>query len=315
MRVLFAGTPAIAVPSLKAITNKFPIVGVLTAPDKVSGRGQRLTAPAVKTAAEEMELTVLQPQRLDEAFRTTLGSLNPDILVTFAYGKIFGPKFLRLFPLGGINLHPSALPLYRGPSPLTAAILAGDSDIVLTIQKIALEMDSGDILRRKPWTISRYETTGSLMEKTAELAAEELTIVLDQISSGPVNGYPQDSAKATYCRKIMKEDGRIDWGRSAIDIERMVRAYQPWPKAQTNFLSLKLFLLESHLVDTDSLASFPAPPGAVLGVDKPHGILIQTGDGVLGVTRIQAAGRKPMDSRSFLNGMELEVGMRWGVEE
>ncbi len=313
MRILFAGTPDIAVPSLRSIASEFAVVGVLTAPDTATGRGRQLRAPAIKTAAQEIGLTVLQPPLLDAAARAAVESLKPDLLATFAYGKIFGPKFLSLFPLGGINMHPSALPLYRGPSPLTAAILAGDTMTALTVQRIALKMDSGDILRQSPLSINPYETTGSLMEKAARLAADEMTAVIEQLGSSSLKGHPQDPSMVTYCSKILKEDGLIDWRRPAMEIERMVRAYQPWPKAQTVFLDQKLFVLESRLFPADSPGEH-IDPGTVLGVDKSHGILIQTGDGILSVTQLQAAAKKSMHFRSFLNGVSIKAGMRWGQE-
>ncbi len=314
MRILFAGTSEIAIPSLRAIASKFSVVGVLTAPDKATGRGRRLRAPAVKTEAQEIGLTVLQPPLLDAITRASIESLKPDMLVTFAYGKIFGPKFLSLFPLDRINMHPSALPRYRGPSPLTAAILAGDTMTALTVQRIALKMDSGDILRQRPLPISPYETTGSLMEKAARLAADELTTVIEQLGTGSLKGNPQDPSMVTYCHKILKEDGNIDWRCPAVEIERMVRAYQPWPKAQTVFLDQKLFILESQLFPLDSSSEY-TDPGTVLDVDKSHGILIKTGDGVLGVTQLQAAAKKSMHFRSFLNGVSIKAGMKWGQEK
>lgn len=314
MKILFAGTPNIAVPSLRAIADRYTVAGVLTAQDKAAGRGRRLTPSAVKAAAEELGLPVLQPPRLGKEARDAAAALKPDLLVVFAYGRIFGPKFLELFPSGAINMHPSALPRFRGPSPLTAAILAGDEEIALTVQTVALEMDAGDILRQTPFALKGDETTGLLEERVARQAADELTACIGDLESGAAVGRPQDSAAATYCRRVTKDDGRIDWRRSAREIERMVRAYQPWPKARTHFRGQSLAILQAHHASAESRRDM-SMPGAVLGVDKCRGILIQTGSGVLGVTRLQAAAKMPMDFRAFSNGAKIEAGMRWGGDK
>ncbi len=311
MRILFAGSPYIAVPSLQSIASQFTVAGVLTAPDKISGRGRRLTPPAVKIAAEELGLSILQPARVNEEARNTILKLKPDLLVVFAYGRIFGPKFLNIFPMGGINMHPSALPQFRGPSPLTAAILAGNDETALTVQRLALKLDSGDILRQTPLRLSPSETTGSLEEKVARQAGDELLTVLKSIQSSTVEGYAQNHESATYCHLVTRDSGRIDWKQNAVDIERMVRAYYPWPKARTKFADRSLAILESNVVIAGGRDDSPIP-GTVLSVDKSHGILVQTGNGILGVTRLQAESRKPMGFEAFLNGVRNKTGMLWG---
>jgi len=310
MKILFAGTPEIAVPSLQALAAEFSLVGVLTGPDKVSGRGRRQTPPPVKTAAAELGLTVLQPSRLGSDARRETQKLGADLLVVFAYGRIFGPRFLSLFPMGGINMHPSSLPLYRGPSPLTAAILDGVDRTALTVQRVALEMDAGDILRQSPLTLDGTETTGSLTDTVAQAAPPELAAVVRDIESGTVRARPQEHENATYCRLTEKADGDIDWKRPAVVIERMVRAYQPWPKARTSLNGEVLVILGSETADEANADS--KEPGTVVGVDKSRGILIQTGEGLLALTRLQLASRKPLDFRSFLNGAELKIGMKLG---
>lgn len=310
MKILFAGTPQIAVPSLQALAAEFSIVGVLTAPDKVSGRGRRQTPPAVKSAAAELGLTVLQPSRLGLDARREAEKLGADLLVVFAYGRIFGPRFLSLFPHGGINMHPSALPLYRGPSPLTAAILDGVHRTALTVQRVAPEMDAGDILRQSPLVLDGTETTGSLTDIVSRAAPRELGAVIRDIDTGTARPRPQDPDRATYCRLTEKADGVLDWTRPAVVIERMVRAYQPWPKAQTTLNGEGLVILGSETAE-DAYAD-TEEPGTVVGVDKSRGILIQTGEGLLALTRLQLASRKPLDFRSFLNGADLEIGMKLG---
>ena len=318
MRILFAGTPRIAVPSLKVIDRLFTVVGVLTAPDRPAGRRSRAVPSAVKLCADELGLPVLQPASLGTEAREQAASLQAELLVVFAYGRIFGPRFLALFPKGGINMHPSALPLYRGPSPLTAALLAGDECTALTVQRIALEMDAGDILSQTPLPIAAGETSGSLGGKAAEAAAGELADVISRLASGSAEGKPQDHARATYCRAVKKEDGRIEWGRPARNIERMIRAYQPWPRAFTTLGERRLILLESEVfsgrIDPSGIGGGgeSVRPGVCVGVDSSCGILIQTGGGILAVSRIQSASRAAMDFRSFLNGAEISNGTRLG---
>jgi len=309
MKVLFAGTPEIAVPSLEALAAEFDIVGVLTAPDKVSGRGRKINPPAVKQKALELGLHVLQPLTLNAEARETVRKTGADLLVVFAYGRIFGPKFLNLFSLGGINMHPSALPRYRGPSPITAAILSGENSTALTVQRIVLEMDAGDIISQRDYPLDGTETTASLTEGVARAAAPELVQAVEMISRGAVAAVPQDSSRATYCRIILKEDGIIDWNMPAGQIEKMVRAYIPWPKTRTTLNSETLVVLESSVIENTGASETDfRTPGEVLGVDKSRGILIQTGSGILALRRLQLASRKALDFRSFLNGVKLEPG-------
>ncbi len=391
MRILFAGTPEIAVPSLETLAAAHNVAAVLTSPDKVSGRGRKITPPPVKVKAQELGLPVLQPERLGAEARKEASRLNCELLVVFAYGRIFGPKFLALFPRGGINMHPSALPLYRGPSPITEVILRGDRRTALTVQRLALEMDAGDILRSRPYPLTGRETTGSLTADIAIEAAKELKEAVDDLEAGRVEGRPQDSSAATYCSLVQKNDGIIDWSKTAEEIDRMVRAYNPWPKTRTFWKGEPLVILEAAPVGVpeqesvgvpeqepvdvpgkgsvevpeqepvsvpgkgsvgvpqtapvadkkaaSALSGAPLPgsgallpgsgaplpgsgaplpgsavplPGEVLGVDKLHGILIQTGNGVLGVTRLQPASRKPLDFRSFMNGFSMGAGTLLG---
>ncbi|MCG8452172.1 MAG: methionyl-tRNA formyltransferase [Spirochaetales bacterium] len=309
MRILFAGTPDIAVPSLQALAAQFEVVGVLTAPDRKAGRGRSLQPSPVKACALELGLSVLQPPRLGAQAREEAATLQADLLVVFAYGRIFGPKFLSLFPQGAINMHPSALPQFRGPSPISAALLAGLETTALTVQDVALEMDSGDILAQDPFLILPEDTTASLTLRVAQEAAPVLCRVVGQFVEGTAVRQPQNHEEATYCHLVKKEDGLVDWNSSAAEIERCIRAYSPWPKARTPFAGGDLALLEAQVLPAQKTED---APGTVLGVDNSLGILIQTGDGVLAVTRLQAPARKPLGFREFLNGLDLEAGTRLG---
>lgn len=306
MRVLFAGSPALAIPSFDAVAEHHDVVAVLTNPDSVSGRGRKALPTAVKERALERGLPVLQPLRLNREARTNVAAYEPEILVVVAFSKIFGPKFLGLFPHGGVNVHPSLLPAYRGPSPIPTAILNGDRRTGVTIQTIGLEMDAGDVLIQQEIPIGPNMRTPELTEQAASLGAELLVQALADIEGGTSRPVPQDHSKATYCSIITKQDGRVRWDRSAAEIERMVRAYDPWPGTYTFYRGKRLNLLEASVRSDKGHQG--AVPGTVLGVDKGCGILIQTRDGVLCVHRLQLQAKKPLDWKTFLNGVRDFVG-------
>jgi len=302
MKLLFAGTPEIAVPSLESLVTAGYRVDV----DAASGRGGKVSPSPVKTKALELGLVVHQPARLDASARLLFEG-RFDLLVSFAYGRIFGPLFLGLFPQGGVNVHPSLLPRWRGPSPLSAAILAGDAQTGICVQRLAEKMDCGDVLVRLLRPLDGTETMGSLSGWAATAAAPLLLQALDAIRSGKGKGISQDESEATYCNLISKEDGRLDWSLSAAHLDAQIRAMDPWPGAFTGWNGQRLTLrrssvLPGRLVETNGTVS----------VDKSKGILIQTGDGLLTVRELQMPGRKSMDFRSFLNGNPALVGSRLG---
>ena len=316
MRILFAGTPALAVPSLEKAAHAHEVVAVLTSPDQPSGRGRATACPPVKEAASRLGLRVVQPQKLDAAFLEEVRALAPDLLVVAAFGKIFRKSLLDLFPLGGINVHPSLLPRHRGPSPISAAILAGDRETGVTIQKIALKFDTGDIYAQEPYPLKGDETTGTLTAALAALGAQVLEAVLAGLAAGrPPSARAQDEAVATYSHTIAKEDGVIRWEEPAVVIERKVRAFDPWPRASTRRGVETILVLKSHVYpatlgqDQDR----PEMPGGVLGADGDHGLLVRTGAGILAIERLQRQFRKPTDWRSFLNGQPDIVGARLGA--
>jgi methionyl-tRNA formyltransferase len=312
VRVLFAGTPEIAVPSLDALAGSpHEIVGVLTAVDRPTGRGRRTAAGPVKERAVSLGLPILQPDRLGSEIRRAVGELKPDLLVCVAYGRIFGPKFLSLFELGGINLHPSLLPKYRGPAPIPAAILGGDTQTGVTIQALALEMDAGDILAQKSVMLSGTETTETLTTHLSGIGAQMLVGVVQSLADGTVTSRPQNAADATSTGLISKADGEIDWTSPADVIERSVRAFYPWPLAFTTFKGQRLNILESTSISVGDESPETAPdggPGTVVRVDTERGILVETGNGKLALTRLQLQSRKALSFTSFQNGVHDFVG-------
>ena len=313
MRIIFAGSPPLALPSLYRAAEEHQICAVLTQPDRVAGRGKRLHQSPVKRGALDLGLQVLQPDRLGSASREAVKALDPELLVAVAYGRIFGPKFLEIFPRGGINLHPSLLPAFRGTSPIQAVILAGEPFSGVTIQRLALEMDSGDVLLQKKIDLDGSETAGSLTDTLSHIGAELLGETLEVIQKNSEHGLAQDHDAATYCKLIRKEDGKIDWKSGASDIERTIRAYNPWPTAFTKYGGKQLSILRASVSGLQPTGR-DRVPGKVVGVDKEEGILIQTGTQVLAVQEVRPQARKNLEWRSFMNGARDFVGAVLGDE-
>ena len=323
MRILFAGSPAIAVPALETLAalcggeECFVLSGLLTNPDSSKGRGNKPPEPTDCAAAMKKiasNIPVLKPEKLDSAARDQVAALKPDLLVSFAYGKIFGPKFLGLFPCGGINIHPSLLPRYRGPTPLPAAIINQETETGITIQKLAAEMDSGDILIQETVPLNGRETTASLSEIMAEKAARLLPAVLRGIAGKTLQAREQDHSAASYCFLIEKNDGIIDWNQSAAEIDARIRAYNPWPLSRTMHGETELLIHAAEIGEEGGGSGKPldCSPGQVLGKDDKKGILIKTGDGILAVKMLQYRTKKVLEWKSFLNGTRNFIGTRLG---
>jgi methionyl-tRNA formyltransferase len=319
MRILFAASPSIAVPALEAVfkMEDAVTVGVLTNPDTPRGRNSAAVPTDIGAVAEiktknagtgGKDFPILKPLKLDSAARRQAAQLNPDLLVSFAYGKIFGPKFLSLFPLGGINVHPSLLPKYRGPTPVQAAILNRGSITGITVQRLAAEMDSGDILAQETVKLTGRETTAALSEIMAEKAASILPAVIRDIAAGIITGTAQNHSEASYCRLLKREDGLIGWSKSALQLDAEVRAFNPWPLSWTIHNKRALFILEAEAFEGGKSAE----AGLVLGIDKESGILIQTGEGILAVRKLQYQTKKALVWRDFLNGARDFTGSKLG---
>lgn len=310
MKILFAGTPSIAVPSLETLIKGFSAAGVLTNPDKVSGRGKIRENSPVKECALKYGLKVFQPEHLDSAFISEIKKENFDTLVTFAYGKIFKEDFLSLFKLGAFNIHPSLLPLHRGASPLNAAILKGDRETGITIQKIFLKTDSGDIGLQYAFPLNGTETLSDLCKTVSLKSAELIGKFMRLFEAGSVGYIPQDDEKATYCHMIKKEDGIINWNESASSIERKIRAYSPWPGCRTSWKGRNILITKASLYAENPES--PQKAGFVSGTDRERGILIQTGKGVLAAEKLKPETKNEMDWKSFLNGTKNFIGTTLG---
>lgn len=307
MRVLFAGTPGFAVPSLTALADRFEVRGVLTAPDRPAGRGRRIVPSPVRDRADRLGLPVFAPARLDDAAVRRIAGVGAELLAVAAYGVIFPQRVLDLFPRGAVNVHPSLLPRHRGPAPIPAAILAGDRQTGVTIQRMVRRTDAGPIMGRRVHPLDGTETSGRLTGALAAAGAELLVEVLSRLAGGPVEETPQAEEHATCCAKVRAADGRIDWRRhDAAAVERMVRAYDPWPRAHCLLDGRRLNLLAARAFAEPS----GGPPGQVAGVDAELGILIRTARGALGVTALQLQSRRALDWKAFANGYAGLAGMR-----
>jgi methionyl-tRNA formyltransferase len=312
MRILFAGTPEIALPALESLSQEGYVAAVLTSPDAPRGRGRSLHPSPVKALALDMNLPVFTPRHLGREAREVISETGADLLAVVAYGKIFGPRFLGLFPAGGINLHPSLLPRHRGPAPLPFTILEGDSQWGLSIQKIALEMDAGDILLQKSFPLRGTESAGELAVLAAEEGAKAMLETVRTIEEGTDNPLPQNHRDATYSRLLIKDDGLIDWSQPAFRIDRMIRAFNPWPGAYTSFQKQTLTIWEASPVEENSRLH----AGTVALVDRKRGILVQTGEGLLAVKSLQLQGKKRLPWQSFVNGIRgIEGSILGGTNE
>ncbi len=307
MKILFAGTPEIAVPSLIALSEQFEIAAVLTNPDRATGRGRKIVFSPVKEAALELGIKILQPEKLDDLFCKEVEELNVDLLAVIAFGRIFRKNFLDLFPMGGINLHPSLLPLYRGPSPLSAVIKNGERKTGISVQKLALKMDSGDIIVQPELILDGTETTGTLTEKVAYLGAPLMVEAVNKLKDNKKTGTPQDESNATFCKLTQKCEGLINWDKNAVEIEREIRAFSPWPGSYTFYGDKKLNILEA-LLYKGPLSEKSAPSGSVIALEKKEGIIIKAGNEYLAVKKLQLQSKKTMDYKSFINGNRDFIG-------
>ena len=309
VRIIFMGTPEFAVPSLTALHNHAPeqgweLVAVVTQPDRPAGRGKKVVASPVKEQAERYGLPVLQPTsfRKQPDAVAALAALAPDLLVVAAYGLILPRAVLALPTHGAINVHASLLPAYRGASPIAAAILDGLGTTGVSIMLMDQGMDTGPVLAQAKQAIRSGDTTASLSERLASQGAELLVMTLPRWLAGEVTPIPQDQlpSEVSLCKLIKKEDGQIDWNQPATFIERMTRAYAPWPSAYTTWRG------EPFKIWKAAVREGAAAPGHV--VATPEGPAVGTGAGLLVLHTVQPAGKRALDIRSFLNGALDFVG-------
>jgi methionyl-tRNA formyltransferase len=300
MNVVFMGSPEFAIPSLNALSAKHDIelVGIFTQPDRPAGRGRKIRSSPVKLRCNELGVSIYQPDSLKSPENIPiLQSLNPELVVVAAYGLILPQTLLDLPKFGSINVHASLLPRWRGAAPIQAAIHAGDSDTGVTIMKMGPGLDTGPILSQRRISILSSDTGGLLSERLADLGAELLLETISGYISGKIQPYEQDGKKATYAPLLKKSDGQLDFLRPAIDLERQIRAFDPWP---TSFFEWGNKRIRIHKADALSDDTFE--PGVVGKIDdKPA---IGANPGTLLLQIVQPAGRNEMPGEDFLRGAE-----------
>lgn len=310
-RIVFFGTPEFAVPTLEALVKGgFNVVAVVTQTDKPVGRGLKMEAPAVKVKAQELGLKVWQPETLKSGVQpkgwpTTLSRglqlLKPDLGIAVAYGKIIPKQIIDLFPRGILNIHPSLLPKYRGPSPIQATILSGDTETGVTIMLLDEEVDHGAIVASSVQRLGSRATGGELSVVLAQLGAKLLIKTLPQWLNAKITSQPQEHTKATYTKLLTREDGRIDWHKSAEYIERMVRAYDPWPGTWTRYKDTRLKILRVSLLHSTIGCASNATPGFVWKTDDER-LAINCNPGSLTFDLVQSENKKPIGGQDFLHG-------------
>ncbi|HEV7609174.1 MAG TPA: methionyl-tRNA formyltransferase [Steroidobacteraceae bacterium] len=311
LRIAFAGTPQFALPALRGLlASRHSVVGVLTQPDRPAGRGQHLRASPVKLlAATVTGLPVAQPATLKtEESRADLARWAPDVLVVVAYGLILPPAVLAMPRLGCVNIHGSLLPRWRGAAPIQRALLAGDAETGVTIMQLDAGLDTGPILLDRHAPIGARDTAGDLHDALAELGAAALIEALDGLAAGTIKARPQPADGVSYAPKLEKSEAPLDWSASAIRLDRQVRAFNPWPIAETSFAGESLRVLQARVAET---ANVDAAPGTLLGV-ADDGLHVACGEGVLAVRELQRAGKRPVSARDFANAVRL-AGMRFGT--
>lgn len=318
LRILFAGTPELAVPTLSALLQAqdhgdmglpLEVVGVYTQPDRPAGRGRQLQASPVKQLALARGLPVVQPEspKRDPAAVDRLRAFDADLMVVVAYGLILPRSVLSAPRLGCVNVHASLLPRWRGAAPIQRAIMAGDRETGVCIMGMEAGLDTGPVYLTRKTPIEPQETAATLHERLADMGARALLEALPGIADGSLHPVPQADAQATYAHKLSKDEAMIDWSQSAETIERLVRAFDPWPVAQTR-IGDGVLRIWSAEVDSEPVDSEPAvtrPPGTVIAATRT-GIAVATGQGILRITRVQPPGKRVMTAADYLHARSLD---------
>jgi methionyl-tRNA formyltransferase len=300
-RLIFMGSPEFAVPTLEALVKDFEVVGVVTQPDRPAGRGRQLTPPPVKTLAEELDIPVIQPGRLsDEGSMSVLKEWKPELIVVTAFGQILRSEVLDLPRYGCINVHASLLPRWRGAAPIQAAILHGDQRTGVTIMKMDEGLDTGPIISQRDFALTGEDTAGGLSPKLAQLGADLLIETLPDYLDGKLQPAAQQG-ESTYARMLKKSDGELDFTQSAIDLERKIRAYHPWPGTYMIWKEQRLKIHRAQVIesgsgdDTGNLV-----PGDTIVIKDHPGVM--TAEGIILFEELQPAGKKSMPGPAFLLG-------------
>ena len=307
MRILFMGTSEFAVPALRElVTHDFEIIGVVTQPDRPSGRGKRLNPPPVKIVATQHSLPVYQPEKVRKPdFMRRLERLAPDVIVVAAFGQLLPQTVLDIPPCGTINLHPSLLPKYRGAAPIQWALINGETQTGVTLMLLDAGEDTGDIISTSCIPIRDEDNAFTLTEQLAQLGADQLVRLLSEMPEGsPPPATPQNTAEATHAPRLTKEIGHIDWHQPATTIHNLVRGTAIWPGAYTFFRNN----LRLKIVSCQPFSQTLGMPAGTLEIVEKRKLFVATADGILQLLQIQPATKKVMEASDFINGYQLQAG-------
>lgn len=309
MKIIFMGTPDFSAEVFKKLNSVYPVSAVVTGVDKPVGRKMVLTPCPLKVEATKAGVPVLQYEKVSRQGIEDIEALEPDLVITAAFGQILSDRFLAIPKYGVINVHASLLPKHRGASPIQSAMLAGDKVTGITIMKTVKEVDAGDMLLKREIEIAPDDYADTLFDKMAVLGGEAIVEAVRLIDNGEAVFTPQNHEEATHCIKITKAEGQIDFSKSKGYLRNFVHAMNPWPSAYTFVNGKQLKVVDLVAVDDDSNAEC----GTVLYADRTHGIVVKCGDGAVRLVRIQLEGKGKTDDLSFLNGnKDIVVGVKLG---
>ncbi|WP_405111917.1 methionyl-tRNA formyltransferase [Paenibacillus sp. FSL K6-1217] len=309
MRIVFMGTPAFAVPSLRMLLEEgYEVVAVVTQPDRPQGRKKTLVPSPVKAAALELGLPVLQPERLRRPESVAeLAAYKPDLIVTAAYGQILPRSVLEMPENGCVNVHGSLLPKYRGGAPIQRCIMNGEKMTGVTLMYMAEGLDTGDMISRVEVAIEDEDTSGTLFEKLSTAGRDLLKAEMPRLAAGRVEATQQDDSEATYAPNLSREDERIDWSRGSLDLYNQIRGLVPFSGAFTLWNGETFKVWAAVRPQAEKASGGSAAPGTVLSVSE-RGVEVKTGDGTLLLTTVQPAGKKAMSAADFSRGATLASG-------
>ncbi len=301
MKVVFMGTPDFSVPALEKIAQHHQVQAVVTQQDRPKGRGHKMQYTPVKEKALELNIPVFQPEKVkNPEFVDILKEMNPDVIVVIAFGQILSKEILDLPKYGCINVHASLLPEYRGAAPIQWAVIDGKKESGVTTMYMAEGLDTGDIIDKKVIELEKKETGGSLFDRLSLIGGDLILETLKHLEDGTAKRIPQDDEKSSYAGKITKELGHIDFTKSAVEIEQLIRGLNPWPSAFTHVDDKTLKIWDAEVIDEP----VKEEPGTIISTNKT--LKVATGDGYLDIKELQLAGKKRMDIVSFLNGYSIK---------
>ena len=301
MKVVFMGTPDFSVPALEKIAQHHQVQAVVTQQDRPKGRGHKMQYTPVKEKALELNIPVFQPEKVkNPEFVDILKEMNPDVIVVIAFGQILSKEILDLPKYGCINVHASLLPEYRGAAPIQWAVIDGKKESGVTTMYMAEGLDTGDIIDKKVIELDKKETGGSLFDRLSLIGGDLILETLKHLEDGTAKRIPQDDEKSSYAGKITKELGHIDFTKSAVEIEQLIRGLNPWPSAFTHIDDKTLKIWDADVINEP----VKEEPGTIISTNKT--LKVATGDGYLDIKELQLAGKKRMDIVSFLNGYSIK---------